>query len=942
MRNSITCSGKYLSDNIKTFPFASKGEILLFNKGITGCGGTTMVADSALKDDFLTICLMPTIASVQSKSAQYNGNPCVRCVYGEHKLRSEEFIVFNDGDKGFEKVGVSVPNRKNAIRVIFATYDQYGNIVKQLRNSDVKMDSVRLVIDEYHCITRDDYRKEAMNGLINYWDELYSITLMTATPDEFIIDAMKEFYPDMTYTRLDCVWTEVKVSAELYHITKNKIGKKSSLRVVLDKLVKDWTRYYEDTNLYLMYNSVEGVQRIICDCKLKDDEYHFLCSGQNENTVKRSTIDDINNDLRAINFLTSSGFEGCDIKDPNGCICIVIDCTQLHTIHDYQTIIQSFGRCRDSKNTPCVLFYGSPRKEIREELEEDFKECKALDKLIKECREKNIDLHEILLKEDKICSDNEGNLLVNPLCYATSKRKLCMLNACSSVSAFKSNLTNNGIAVSEKTLTQFADVCEKNINFKTACKMYEVDPNEPALLVYSKTWLIKNAYEILGADRVKDMKYKENLIRRRLKEIDKETSMSDIWEMMEFKNGEFYTCDYIKNKFGIVKGYFGMEFKNIEELTSFRLNTAVKSATKDNQRGYYIRWQENDNCTKKGNDPAPSQISISIAKYKGNKNTLLTTDVLANSYRKKPELRSELFNKLFKDAPMELTKTKLREKILEAGYGEKEVANLWDSYQNMIKEAKSSQYFMGELNPPAETDSIFSRKHETFKAGSYLDCLILDVDHGTTIEEFVEYNKECLGNPHFYLYKTFSYNELNDKYSFRVIYPLSERVYFMNDDDVSNLAKVKVMLCKFQDPNCRNFFYCPFIEEPMEEYGDKGVNVDSNWVRKKLIEKHIEAEMERLDIKADFTNRRVKSVVPDTTAVNDAANTNGLVERAVQLIQDSSKGNRHNTIYGQMWMLMTKFHISDNQISYIRSQISDYEKLEEFDATVNYLRKKAA
>ena len=939
MSRKINCSGKYLSDNIETFPFASKGEILLFNKGITGCGGTTMVADSTLKDDFLTICLMPSIASVQSKEAQYINNPCVRCVYGEHKLRSDEFIVFNY-DEVFESLGVSVPNRKNAIKVIFATYDQYGNIVKQLRNSDVKMNSVRLVIDEYHCITRDAYRKDAMNGLINYWDELYSVTLMTASPDEFIIDALKEFYPNMTYARLDCVWTDVKVVAELCHIKKNKVAKKSALRVVLAKLVKEWTKNNEGTNLYLMYNYVEGVERIINDCRLENDKYHFLCSTQNEDVVKRSTIDDINNEHRPINFLTSAGFEGCDIKDPNGCVYIVIDCTQIHTIHDYQTIIQSFGRCRNSVKTPRVLFYGSPRKEIKEALEGDFKKCKALDKLIKECRENNIDLSEILSREEKICYDNDGNLSVNPLCYATSKRKLCMLNACSSVDAFKTNLANNGITVSDKRLPQYEDVCEKTINFKNACKMYEADPNDPTLLGYSKTWLIKNAYEKLGAERVDDMQYKENLIRRWLKEVDKEISMSDIWEMMAFRNGEFYTCDYIKTKFGIVKGYFGMEFKKIEELTFFIPNITVKPATKDNQRGYYICWQENENCTKRGNDPTPSQISISIAKYKGYKNTLFTTDVLANSYRKKPELRSELFNKLFKAAPMELTKKKLMEKILDAGYDEQVATNLWKTYQNMIKEAKNSQYFMGELNPPAGTDSVFNRNHETFKVGSYFDCLILDIDHGTTIEEFVDYNKECLGNPHFYLHRTFSYNELNEKYSFRVIYPLSERVYFMNDDDVSNLAKVKVMLCKFQDPNCRNFFYCPFIEEPMEEYGDKGVNVDSNWVRKKLIEKHIESEMENLDIKADFTDSRVKTKTTAPSVVKLATNANGLVERAVRLIQESKQGNRHATIYGQMWMLMTKCHINEEQISYIRSQISDYEKLEEFDSTVNYLRNK--
>jgi hypothetical protein len=168
---------------------------------------------------------------------------------------------------------------------------------------------------------------------------------------------------------------------------------------------------------------------------------------------------------------------------------------------------------------------------------------------------------------------------------------------------------------------------------------------------------------------------------------------------------------------------------------------------------------------------------------------------------------------------------------------------------------------------------------------------------------------------------------------------------------VSNLSKVKTMLCKFQDPKCKNFYFCPFTEEPMEEYGEKGVNIDSDWVEKKLFDKHIEAEMEKIkrkemekikktemrntNIGADFPDSRVKAAI-----VKDA--TKGLVDRAVRLIQDARVGNRHDTIYGQMWKLITIYHIDDDQISYIRSQIYDYEKIKEFDATVNYLRKKAA
>ena len=295
---------------------------------------------------------------------------------------------------------------------------------------------------------------------------------------------------------------------------------------------------------------------------------------------------------------------------------------------------------------------------------------------------------------------------------------------------------------------------------------------------------------------------------------------------------------------------------------------------------------------------------------------------------------------------MELTKKKIMEKVLAEGYSEKEFDRIWDYYQNEIKEAKQQQFMMGELNPPAGTSPVFNRKHKTFKVGSYADCLIMDIDDGTTIEEFVEYNERCLGNPHFYLYKTFSYNKLNDKYSFRVIYPLSERLYLMNDDDVRNLAKVKMMLCKFNDPNCRNFYFCPFTEEPMVEYGEKGVNINSDWVEKQLFEKHIEAIMMKLDIKTDFPDNRVEASALTAIREKKAAvvknATKGLVERAVRLIQDAEKGSRHKIIYGQLWKLITIYHVDNDQISYIRSQIFDYEKIKEFDYSVNYIRKQAA
>lgn len=76
---NVKCSGQYLSENVDRFPFAEKQNfneanlfenpdhrkhILFINKGITGCGGTTLVAQTALNEHLNVVCLLPTVSAV--------------------------------------------------------------------------------------------------------------------------------------------------------------------------------------------------------------------------------------------------------------------------------------------------------------------------------------------------------------------------------------------------------------------------------------------------------------------------------------------------------------------------------------------------------------------------------------------------------------------------------------------------------------------------------------------------------------------------------------------------------------------------------------------------------------------------------------------------------------------------------------------------------------
>ena len=86
-------------------------------------------------------------------------------------------------------------------------------------------------------------------------------------------------------------------------------------------------------------------------------------------------------------------------------------------------------------------------------------------------------------------------------------------------------------------------------------------------------------------------------------------------------------------------------------------------------------------------------------------------------------------------------------------------------------------------------------------------------------------------------------------------------------------------------------------------------------------------------VSGKFRKSKKDDVVVDIPEITNAA-----IERAVKMITEAKEGNRHATIYGQMWKLMTIFHISEEQIDYIREQITEYEKVKEFNEQVKYIR----
>ena len=135
----------------------------ILNKGITGCGATTL----AIRQAGHTIIAMPFVGLIKNKEYQH---PEVLGIYGS-------------GDKT-EQIKEYMQNNK--ILKIAVTYDSLPKVCKILNELGFNpyTDS-HLVIDEWHILLNAYlYRNEAVKGLLYVAKGFDKVTYMSATPIE--------------------------------------------------------------------------------------------------------------------------------------------------------------------------------------------------------------------------------------------------------------------------------------------------------------------------------------------------------------------------------------------------------------------------------------------------------------------------------------------------------------------------------------------------------------------------------------------------------------------------------------------------------------------------------------------------------------------------------------------------------------------------------------
>ncbi len=281
----------------------------LINKGITGCGGTTVELES--KRDSIILC--PTKNLVTSKSSL------------------GYFGVDGNVTKSMIKDYIST---ETSYKKIIATYDALEKLMESIPNYE----DYFLLIDEYHLLFNDySFRSDSIMYILNNFRKFKDWAFMTATPlnDEFILKELKDI------DQINYKWTNA---------TPVNITIKDTY--FIQKELLKYIDLYEDRNLHIFLNSISTIYKI-CE-KIDDDIYRVVCSENSKTKIKN--FSKVTDPVKKINFYTSCAFEGCDIYDPNG-LCIIVSDTNISTtVLDISTKVrQVCGRLRDSKYKDQVI-----------------------------------------------------------------------------------------------------------------------------------------------------------------------------------------------------------------------------------------------------------------------------------------------------------------------------------------------------------------------------------------------------------------------------------------------------------------------------------------------------------------------------------------------------------------------------------------------------------
>jgi hypothetical protein len=544
---------KYLGEFMKDLP-----ENVMLNKVTTGCGMTSVV----LENDVKYVLAVPFVSLIKNKEkwCQDRGIDLCSVYYGGS---NDEFVKNFTGKK------------------IMVTYDSLERVTKCLEDrGDIK--SWKICIDEAHkMVDSAAFRPNAINSVLNNYKKYKSYVFGTATP---IVD--KYQLPSLTHIpKVRIQW------GNLDRVNVNYCHYDQRINDVAAVLALGFVNGESEGNAHIFLNSVKSISDIIRKMMkggfVNHNQIRIVCADnfRNQKLIETKTSKDyhispVGSEVKKINFYTSTAFEGCDIYDKDGKNFIITDGNKDSTKIDIVTVLpQIIGRVRDSRFNNTVDLLYTKNKYICDLSEEDFEKqvlknisiAKNDVKLYNELDSDSSNIREALLKFDSPYFIVDGEqLLVNENAWYNEMNNFSTINKTYYVSKSdaNSNIKNgvklyndveydyNGIErIQIKGLKKFKlgqvpsfkDLCldiiailENEVSIERSGKIVEIKKNHP---------VIYEAYRILGANKMKALKYRKNYFEKALLLASKGASVDyKIVKYLELRVGKWYDVSSLKTK----------------------------------------------------------------------------------------------------------------------------------------------------------------------------------------------------------------------------------------------------------------------------------------------------------------------------------------------------------------------------------------------------------
>lgn len=572
----------------------------IFNKVVTGCGGTTIV----LFNNENYVIAVPTTELITNKTGLTSAGTSVITSPIDGK-EVKVFGLFGEFNNLVKKDFTDYVN-ESGIKKIICTYDKLSKLSEFLNPTNY-----RLLVDEYHILLKAyGYRKNAINGVLNSFRDYKSFCFMSATP------ISSDFKPTSlgNIDEFEADWNDNKETLFARLIRTNKPYIKTA------NIIKAYQRdgYITVGNLksyeaFFFINSVNDIAAILKHCSLKDEEVRIICADTDDNRekLKGYTISNSKAPNKKFNFITSKSFEGADYESETGLCFVVSNSRNKHTLLDISTdIYQIAGRIRTTTNPfrkmLIHIFNTTGKRNIDLEtkyediVEKINKDIKAANLMI-EVANNNPDADvSKFFNAEYIIKDETGKYFIDEFLiklelYTFKVEQSIYKNGISIVKNYKQNgvvTTNTGYEKLDDTMSKGA-----KIPFKEAFLKYSNLTNQPFSYPALKAIvdvqpLVRDAYNKLGVKKVKQLRYSKKSVEAALVALEQNSNIDtriakilNVYITVGFNN-----TDKIKSALAEAYKLEGINkaVKATDITTYFEAESKTKKIDGKTQRGFEI------------------------------------------------------------------------------------------------------------------------------------------------------------------------------------------------------------------------------------------------------------------------------------------------------------------------------------------------------------------